>query len=75
MTNSYIYFKFSFQEKQIKEFIANGKYEEAIQVYQGIPIVSTAVLHLIGSLYADKLGDYDVAISCFEQAIKTHEKV
>lgn len=62
-------------EAQAEESISTSKYEEAIRIYQEIQPESDRILHKIGIIYAEKIGDYDLAISCFERAIQIQEKV
>ena len=63
------------EEKQAQDLVKEGHIEQAIIIYQEIKPESARVLHIIGTLYVGKIGDYDLAISCFERALQLKKEV
>lgn len=57
------------------DLIEQGEIDQAIAIYEQIQPKSAHVFRTIGMLYADRKGNYEVAISCFEQALQLQEKV
>ena len=65
----------SVKEQQAQDLVKNGSFDEAIAAYQNLESNSSRILVIIGTLYGDKKGDYELAVHYFEQALKLQEKV
>ena len=58
-----------------QDLIERGEIDQAIDLYRQLQPESARMFRLIGILYAEKKGRYDLAISCYEQALRIHEQV
>lgn len=58
-----------------QDLIEHGEFDQAIAIYQQIQPPSVQILHAMGMLYTNKIGNYELAISCFEEALNIQEKV
>lgn len=63
------------QTKRAEELLTAGEYQQAILAYQEIQPQSASILHRTGVLYAEKIGDYDSAMSYFERALEIEDEV
>lgn len=73
-----IYFSHSLtsdEEMKAQDLIKRGEIDQAIAIYQQIETKSARVFFSVGILYADERGSYELAISCFEQALRMQEQV
>lgn len=62
-------------EIQAQDLIKRGEIDEAISIYQQLTPESARILSIIGTLYAEKKGDYDRAINYHEKALQLREEV
>ena len=63
------------EEMTAKEIVKCGEIDQAIDIYQKIERKSARELCAMGVLYADEKGNYELAISCYEQALQLQEQV
>ena len=60
---------------QIKDLINDGQIDQALIEYQKSKIESASVCNMIGTFYAQKKGDFNIAVQYYEQALEILEKV
>lgn len=65
----------SIEEQQARNLVKNGNIDEAIAIYQNLESDSSRIFNTIGMLYAEKKGDYELAIHYFERALNIQEQV
>lgn len=58
-----------------EDLVEQGEIDQAIAIYQQLQPQSARIFHAIGMLYTNKIGNYELAISCFEEALHIQEKV
>jgi tetratricopeptide (TPR) repeat protein len=78
MLNKTICFSLSIvsdDESHAQELVKRGEVDQALAIYQHLKYNSARVLNIIGSLYAEKKGDYDSAIKYHKKALHLQEKV
>ena len=63
------------EEKMAQDLVEQGQIDQAIDLYQQLRPESARIYRVIGMLYAEKKGRFDLAISCYEQALHIHELV
>ncbi len=63
------------EELQAQDLVERGEIDQAITIYQQLKPESAHIFYTIGVLYAEKKGDYDLAISCYEQALHMQGEV
>ncbi len=62
-------------ELQAQDLINHGNVDKAIAIYQQLKPESPRILRVIGELYAEKKGDYNLAINYYDQALQIQETV
>ena len=62
-------------EMAAQDLVEQGEIDQAIAIYQQLQPPSARIFHAIGTLYTNKIGNYELAISCFEEALHIQEKV
>lgn len=62
-------------ERKAKAFIEQGNIDQAIEIYEDLQPTSPRILTIIGGLYADKKGDYNLAEFYFQNALRLQEEV
>ena len=67
--------KISNEEILVKELIQHGEIDQVIAIYQQLKPQSVRVFCTLGKLYANEKGNYELAISYFEQALHMQEEV
>jgi tetratricopeptide (TPR) repeat protein len=65
----------STEELQAQDLVKRGEIDQALAIYEQIKPESARILRTIGGLCAEKKGDYDRAINCFEQALQMLQEV
>ena len=63
------------EEIKAQEYIERGEIDRAIAIYQQLEPPSARVFLLIGMLYANNKGNFELAVSYYEQALHMQEKV
>ena len=63
------------KELQAQDLVKRGEIDQAITIYHQLKPESACIFRITGVLYAEKKGDYDLAISCYEQALQMQEEV
>ena len=67
--------KISDEEILAKELIERDEIDQAIAIYRQLKPESVRVFCTLGALYANEKGNYELAISYFEQALHKREEV
>ena len=62
-------------EMAAQDLIEQGEIDQAIAIYEQLQPQSAQIFRTIGMLYADRKGNYELAVSCFEQALQLQENV
>lgn len=62
-------------EIQAQNLTKNGDIEQAIAIYKQLKPESARIFIIIGALYAENLGNYDLAIEYYEKALNIQEMV
>lgn len=62
-------------ESQAQDFIQSGDIDQAIAIYQAFQPESARIYRIIGTLYAQRKGDYTLAISYYERALEMQDEV
>ena len=62
-------------ESQAQDMVEAGDIDQAIAIYQELQPESARILRIIGTLYAQKKGDYVLAISYYERALEIQDEV
>ena len=73
-----IYFRQSLisdQETAAEDLVERGEIDQAIAIYQQMEGKSAREFRAMGVLYANEKGNYEFAISCYEQALQLQEQV
>lgn len=65
----------SYEELQAQDLVKRGEIDQAISIYEQIQCDSGRILNIIGRLYAERKGDYERAISCYEAVLQIQEEV
>ncbi len=63
------------EEMQTQDLVKLGEIDQALAIYQQMKPDSARVLNIIGALYAEKKGEYDLAINYHLKAFEIQEKV
>ena len=63
------------EELQAQDLVKLGQIDQAITVYEQLIPESARILRIIGTLYAQRKGDYDLAIVYYEQALQIQDEV
>jgi len=66
---------FSKEEVHAQRLVQDGKFDQALTLYQRLKSHSPRILITMGQLYADKKGDYHSAVKYYKQALKIQEEV
>jgi tetratricopeptide (TPR) repeat protein len=63
------------EDIQAQDLLKRGKIHQALAIYQQLEPDSPRILNSIGELYAEKKGEYDLAINYHEQALQLQGKL
>jgi tetratricopeptide (TPR) repeat protein len=63
------------EELQAQDLVQRGEIDQAIATYKQLKPESARILRIIGALYDEKKGDYNIAINYYEKALQIQEKV
>lgn len=59
----------------MKKLISDGQIDQALIEYQQLGIESADVYNMIGTFYAQRKGDFHIAIQYYNKALEIREKV
>lgn len=62
-------------ELQAEALVERDEIDQAIVIYREIVPESARIFRILGRLYAQKKGDYVLAISCYERALQLQDEV
>ena len=63
------------EEMMAKDLIERGEIDQAIANLEEIKPESSRIFRLIGTLYAQRKGDYDLAIIYYQRALEIQDEV
>ena len=62
-------------EQQVEDLIKRGEIDRVIEIYQSLKPYSSRTLNMIGTLYGENKGDYELAVYYLQQALEIQEQV